>query len=141
MPFRKNLEREKILLRHWRQGETVKAASFRTGIPEGTISHYYARFNKNKDMFQRAFESGSQEPPRSTPFEAAAATYSWANVVSHVMELARRGEYDKARDYLQMILLVFDLGKRLHSIMFNFDPEKRVEVMQNLFTILKLNPK
>jgi hypothetical protein len=49
MTFTRNKEREKILLNCWETGKTVKVASALSGIPEGSVSHYYRRFNRDKE--------------------------------------------------------------------------------------------
>ena len=74
MPFRKNFKREKILLEYWKQGKTVKTSAILSGIPEGTISHYFARFNKNVDKYH-LLAKRSQSPPTTSPEEAAVASY------------------------------------------------------------------
>jgi hypothetical protein len=138
MPFRKNLEREITLLGHWRWGHTVKKASFLTGVPEGSISHYYARFNKDKDKYLRIAETKCQEPPRTSPEEAALGALGFANVSKNVMKLVTKGEFAKARDYLEVILLVQDLWKRMSPTFLNYDPSKWDEVLKNILELTKL---
>ena len=138
MPFKRNIERDNLLLGHWRQGNTVKVASLLTGIPEGTISYYYARFNRNKHAYLKPSGNGYQEPPRSNPFDVAAAAFTSAEIVKTVAALLRTGDYARARDYLQAILLFLDLGRRLTPIVQNLDPKKMDEFFQNVITIVKL---
>jgi len=73
MPFRRNIGRERTLLRHWRRGDTVKVASLLTGIPEGSISHYYARFNRNPEKYQKIANNPHNDPPYSHPSDVAIA--------------------------------------------------------------------
>ena len=122
MPFRKNVERENALLKHWHQGDTVKIASTLTGVPEGTVSHYYARFNRKRDVYRKVSEKGNQEPPRTRPFDAAFAAVAFTKVQSNVYRLVEAGDYARARDYLQTILLLQDLAKRVLPIAHNLDP-------------------
>lgn len=137
MPFRKNVQRENILLSHWRQGHTVKTASLLTSIPEGTISHYYARFNKNKEIYRKVVDNKYQEPPRSSPFDVAVVALGLPNIVKNVTWLVKKGDFAKARDYLQILLLLMDITKRLTPIMQNVDPEKMDEVLINMIKLVK----
>jgi hypothetical protein len=138
MPFRKNVQRENILLSHWRQGRTVKTAGSLTGIPEGTISHYYARFNKNKEIYRKVVDNEYQEPPRSSPFEVAAAALALPNIVKNVTRFTERGDFAAARDYLQILLLLMDIDKRLTPIIQNVDPKKMDEVLKNMMMLVKV---
>ncbi len=115
MTFRKNFKREKTLLRHWMKGDTVREAAEDSGIPEGTISHYYARFNRNKKKYQREYDGEYQEPPKADPIFVASIMRSWANVHKTVIRLTGSGEYSKARDYLQMLHLFIDLETKYRS--------------------------
>ncbi len=138
MPFRKNVQRKDILLSHWRQGHTVKTASLLTRIPEGSISHYYARFNRNKDKYLKLTEHGYQEPPRSTPFEVAITSLAKTNILKNVTQCVKNGDYAQARDILQMCLLLMDFEKRLTPIIQNIDPEKMGEVLKNMMMIVEI---
>jgi hypothetical protein len=138
MPFRKNVERENTLLKHWHQGETVKVASLFTGIPEGTVSHYYARFSRKRDVYGKKSEKGYQEPPRTSPLDAAFANVSFANAYSIVNQLVGAGDYARARDYLQTILLLHDLEKLMLPIAQNVDPKKSNEVLQYMALLTKM---
>jgi hypothetical protein len=138
MPFRKNVERESALLKHWLQGDTVKVASTLTSVPEGTVSHYYARFNKKRDVYRKVSENGYQEPPRTSPFDAALAAVSYNNVYSRVKELVEAGNYASARDYLQTILLLQDLAKRVLPMAGNIDPKKIDEAMKYAVLLMKI---
>ena len=138
MPFRKNVQREDILLSHWRQGHTVKNASLLTSIPEGSISHYYARFNRNKDKYLKLTEHGYQEPPRSNPFEVAITALARTNILKNVTQCVKNGDFAQARDILQVCLLLMDLEKRLTPIIQNVDPEKMGEIIENMMMILKV---
>ena len=92
MPFRKNVQRENVLLSHWQRGDTVETTSLLTGVPKGSISHYYARFNKNKEIYRKVVDNEYQDPPRSSPFEVAAAALSLPNIVKNVTWLVKKGE-------------------------------------------------
>ena len=138
MPFRKNVERENALLKHWHQGDTVKIASTLTGVPEGTVSHYYARFNRKRDVYRKVSEKGNQEPPRTSPFNAATASVFLTSVQSNVNELVGKGDYAKARDYLQTILLLQDLVKRMLPIAQNLDPNKFDEAFKYVVLLTRM---
>ena len=43
--FAENLARTKTLYVHWSNEETIREAAFVTGIPEGSVSRYYKKFN------------------------------------------------------------------------------------------------
>jgi len=51
--FPKNEERERILLEYWKQGINNRITAQKTGIPEGTVNRYNARFNKHPETFAR----------------------------------------------------------------------------------------
>jgi hypothetical protein len=132
MPFKRNIKRENILLSHWRQGDTVKVTSSLTNIPEGTISHYYARFNKNKDKYLKKTGAEFQELPRPSPFGIAAAGLTYNEVRRNTIQLIKSGDYAKARDYLQVMLLFIDFNKRFIPTLQNFNDENSDEVLQHL---------
>jgi len=127
MPFKKNYEREKKLLSFWYLGHTVRDTASLTGIPAGTISHYFARFNKNKNEFRERAIS-NQEPPRSSTHEVIGAALMLSNVDQKVTELMDNEEYAKARNYLQAVSLHLDFRKKYGAIIGNADPEKWGEI-------------
>ena len=127
-----------MLLKHWRFGDTVKAASTLTSIPEGTVSHYYARFNRKKDLYRKVSKNDYQEPPRTSPFDVASASLFLTEVTTKVYKLFKAGDYAKARDYLQAILLLQDLTKRLDPILQRADPKRQKEAIQNIIMLTKL---
>ena len=61
---RKNPQREELLLRYWRLGATGRETASRTGIPEGSVSRYFARFNKHPEKHNRLAVSGEPSPPK-----------------------------------------------------------------------------
>jgi hypothetical protein len=138
MPFRRNIERENKLLGLWQFGDTVKCASQLTGIPEGTVSHYYAKFNRKRDKYLKLSKEVSQEPPRSSPFDVALAAFLYTDVLKKTTQLIQTEEYTKARDYLQAIMLLQDFSKRMSPLMQNLDPNKVNESLQSLITLVKI---
>jgi hypothetical protein len=50
---RKNLARERTLLSYWVNAESVRVTAEKTGIPEGSVSRYFARFNKDPEKYHR----------------------------------------------------------------------------------------
>lgn len=138
MTFKKNVERERALLEHWRMGYKVKVASLLSGIPEGSVSHYYARFNRNKDKYHRVSEGGVQEPPKSTPFEIALTGLFITQVFNKLRGLIYAENYKKVCEYLQSILLICDFVKRFQPILQNADPSQEDEVLKNMIAIMKL---
>ena len=131
MPFKKNIERENILINYWRQGNTVKHTSLLTGIPEGTISHYFARFNKKKDKYKIP-KNGSQEPPRSSPFDFTIAYFTLERISKKVQTFFETGDYAGACDYLQAIMLLQDVRKRFLPIIKNSDLKTVDEAFQKI---------
>jgi hypothetical protein len=79
------------------------------------------------------------EPPRSSPFDVAAASIIYVNVSKNVSQLMSNGEYSKARDYLQTWLLLLDFDRRIRPIIQNLDPEKYSEVIKSVIEIIKLS--
>lgn len=138
MTFRKNVKRETELLKQWRIGETIKRTSLLTNTPEGTVSHYYRRFNKNRDKYIKLFETGDREPPKTSPIEAASASIIYGDVLKKVTEFFQKEDYTKARDYLQTIMLLQDFDKRVSLILQNVDPKKMDEVMRIIISLVKL---
>lgn len=133
MTFRKNFDRERTLLRHWMEGETVREAAEDSGIPEGTISHYYARFNRNKEKYQREYDGEYQEPPKTDPNDAAFAALFTINIQNTLTPLIQKGDYSKARDFLQMMLLYDEFLKKRLSIMRNVDHKEYQKAVDNMF--------
>ncbi len=138
MTFRKNLEREKILLSHWRRGNTVKRAALLTGIPQGTISHYYRRYNKHPEKYVRKNKGKYQEPPKTSPFTTAAAGLHLTNIHNGVSEFVKSGDYAGARDFLQVFLLLVEVEKVLRPQIMNADPKKWNEVVKELIRIVQI---
>lgn len=134
MVFRKNTQREDILFFHWKMGHTVKETSLLTGIPQGTISHYFARFSKHKEKFKDT-KTGSQEPTRSTPSQVATSIFSLQEINKQLQMFFKKGEIEKARDYLQILILYQDLTKRFTSIIENWDGKKEEEIFKDLLII------
>jgi len=135
--FRKNVERESTLFKFWSSGHTVKETALLSGVPEGTISHYFSRFNRDKGKLNLGRDA-YKEPPRSSPWDVAAAATIYTNVMNNVNQLMMSGDYSKARDFLQVYLLVMDFDKRMRPIIQNTDPEKYSEVIKNTITIYSL---
>ena len=79
--YRKNPEREAILLGCWYEGLAGRKAAIATGIPEGSVSRYYARFNKNPEKYHRQAKEVRQD--RRDPL---GKTVRRMNVVSQVVE-------------------------------------------------------
>jgi hypothetical protein len=108
-----------------------------TGIPEGSISHYYARFNRDPEKYQKIEDSSYQEPPRSHPQYVAMMALGLSNTLTNATFLIQRGELAKARDYLQAILLAHDLVKRVEPTLNNVDRKDMMKVMQHLTALVK----
>jgi len=53
MVIRKNPARERTLLLLWSRGVTAREAARKTGIPEGSVNGYYAKFNKNPEKYKK----------------------------------------------------------------------------------------
>jgi hypothetical protein len=51
--LKRNPQREALLLAKWREGKTVREAARETGIPEGTTSYYWKKFNKHPETANR----------------------------------------------------------------------------------------
>ncbi len=137
MTFSRNVEREQNLLRHWRRGDTVKTAALLSNIPAGSVSHYYAKFNRKKEMYGRISEGKQQNPPRSTPSQVATASFILSQTINYVGKCSASGDYSKARDYLETVLLLDDLEKRYRPIIANKDPEKHDEIMNSILQLIK----
>ncbi|MFH0748428.1 MAG: hypothetical protein V1915_00685 [Candidatus Bathyarchaeota archaeon] len=138
MPFRKNIQRENILLNYWRIGTTVKRTSLLTDIPEGTISHYFARFNKSGDKY-RVSKPGSQEPPRSTPLQAAIAFEVYHNIQKNIRMYTQKGDYQNLYYYLSCYPLIRDLITPLRSILYNLDPNRFDEFIKSISILNKIS--
>jgi len=135
--FRKNVERESTLFEFWRTGHTVKDTALLSGVPEGTISHYFSRFNRDKGKLNLGRDA-YKEPPRSSPWDVATAATIYVKIMENVTQLMVSGDYPKARDFLQVTMLLMDFDKRVRPIMQNADPKKYSEVIKNVITIVSL---
>jgi len=135
--FRKNVQRESMLFGYWGSGHTVKETAILSDVPEGTISHYFSRFNRDKGKMKQR-DGAFQEPPRSSPSDVAMASLIYVNVLRHVGELVREGKYSDARDYLQLMLLLMDFNKKILPQIQNYDPKEYLEIIKALFEIKKI---
>lgn len=122
MTFKKNYEREALLLSHWNLGFTVKNTSLMTGIPEGSISHYFARFNKNPKFYRE--QVGTQNPPRTSTPDLVNAAILYSNVNQMVNYYVLKEKFDKARDVLMITLLQMEFNKKMLPVIQNADPDK-----------------
>jgi len=132
MTFKKNVERENKLLSHWRLGATVKKASLLSGVPEGSISHYYRRFNRDKKKYLKIVNGKFQEPPRTSPNKALASNLNFTQVLSDLIPMIQEKEYGKARDYLQFVLLLEEFTKKHQYILDNIDPKVKTELINKM---------
>ena len=115
-------------------GYTIKDTASLTGIPAGSISHYFARFNKNKNEFRERAIS-NQEPPRSSTQEVIGATFTLTTIDQKVTELIEKEDYAKARDFLQAVLLWIELRKKYGAIIRNADPDKLKDIYMELANV------
>jgi hypothetical protein len=135
LPFRKNIEREDTLRKHWIRGKTVEAAALLTGIPKGSVSHYYARFNRRRERERVRRRFSGQEPPRSTPTQVAAAAMAFTKMNEVVLSLAQKGDFAKARDSLEMLKRWFELEERFSHIIGNIDKSKDKDVFHQIILL------
>jgi hypothetical protein len=132
MTFKKNVERENKLLAHWRIGATVKKASLLSGVPEGSVSYYYRRFNRDKEKYLRIVQGKFQEPPRTNPNKALASNLNFTQVLSDLFPMIQEKEYGKARDYLQFVLLLEEFTKKHQYILDNIDSKIKPELINKM---------
>lgn len=128
MPFRKNTHRENTLLHYWRMDYTVERAAHVSGIPKGSVSHYYARFNRDKERYSRQVAGQFQDPPRSSPEDVALASWLYPKIDETVNPMLEAGEYGKARDFLEVLLLGAKVRQKFFSIIQNYDPKQSEEI-------------
>jgi hypothetical protein len=138
MPFAKNVTREDALHKHWLKGNTIKTAAHLTGIPAGTISHYYSRFNRRRELELVRRRFSGQEPPRSTPAQVAGAALSLNEVYKTVIPLMKERSYAEARDYLQALLLLSEVHRKYAAIMGNFDQNKYPEAFREIIRLITI---
>jgi hypothetical protein len=119
-------------------GRTVKEAALLTGIPAGSISHYYARFNKDREKYRRIISSRTQTPPYSNAFDVAAAGLSLQYLLKEVANLISKREYGKARDLVELIILMNKVEKTYRSVMVNVNPEEYPDVIRHLILLIKM---
>ena len=136
MPFKKNIEREELLLSYWNYGQTVKETSLITGIPAGSISHYFARFNKKKNEY-REKKIFSQEPPRPSSQYVAQMTLLYTRVFQDVGRCIKNDDFQKARDILQTQLLWMEWHNKMSTVIQAADPEKWIEVLKEYVNLLQ----
>jgi len=122
LTFKKNLWRETTLLGYWNLGYTVKDTALITGIPAGSISHYFARFNKNPLLYRE--KAGTQDPPRTSTPDLVNASILYSNVNTKVAQFIKNEEFEKARDLLLTVLLQMEFAKRVTPFIKNADPNK-----------------
>jgi hypothetical protein len=65
---RKNPVRERLLLDYWMRGETVRNTARGANIPEGTVSGYFARFNRDPEKYHRQATS-DQSSTTDNPYD------------------------------------------------------------------------
>jgi hypothetical protein len=105
-----------------------------TGIPAGSISHYFSRFNKNPRFYRE--NAGTQDPPRSSVQDHVTAVLLHYNVLKKVSQHIMDDEFDKARDVLLFVLLFMEFEKRVTPIIKNADPDNFDEFVKETMKII-----
>ena len=140
MTFIRNLEREKKLLERWRYGNTIKKAALLTNIPEGTISHYFKRYNKNPEKYKKIIENKYQDLPKADTQEAIQSNFNRRIVLDMISPLIQKGDFAKVRDFLQMFELIERYEKKHISILQNVDKikyqQKANDIIKQIFTYI-----
>ncbi len=112
MTFKRNHEREKTILSHFRLGTTVSITAILTRIPRSTVGYYYARFNKDPEKYKKVIGGKFQEPFKSDIRAAVLIGIDWMERKAVVEPLIQNGKYVEARDYLQMVLLYNEFNEK-----------------------------
>lgn len=103
MGFVKNLERERILLSCWKQGLSNRETALKTGIPEGTVNRYFARFNKHPEKYSRE-TSSVKTPDAPSPQEIVDQTRKLIDieeVTKRHRKLMEEGKFLEAKQALE----------------------------------------
>jgi len=113
------------------------------GIPEGSISHYYSIFNKNRLRYKRMVPRNYQNSPRVEASRAANEAFSLVMLTKILMDYVKAGEIGKAKDFLQLVMLYDEFSKKKLSIINQVDPveyhREMNKLTKTLFQYLFLN--
>lgn len=101
MTIPKNIERNNILLTLWQQGFTVEHASLVSGIPGGTVSYYYSRFNSDSQKYKEIILKNVEDQSDSFISRWSKAKVDWLFIVDILEKLIGEGDYAKANEFLK----------------------------------------
>jgi len=109
-----NIERNEKLYRYWKEGKTIREAALLSGVPEGTVSYYWRKFNRAAQR-GRPIVIGKSENEDRVPENA-----------SNIPKKKSRDEL--ASSYYAKIMTIFAITQDFRS----WDPVKRLEFMQKM---------
>lgn len=112
MTLPENPDRENILLSLWKQKFTVENASLESGIPKGSISYYYKRFNKDPEEYRKRFVKIVITQNNSFLIRSLKATKDWNYIIIKLEELIGKGDYAKANEFLKFTKLFDEIQAR-----------------------------
>ena len=138
MVFPKNPERESILLSHWKQGTNNRYTAQKTGIPEGTVSRYFAKFNKHPERYSRESnnvegagtsleEEFLSQAERLLDIERVKERHMKLMVANKFLEAKQAIEADRALESY-----ISSRGKISEDVYFHRDPENNIKLLPQI---------
>lgn len=101
--LKRNPRREATLLAKWKDGKAARDAARETGIPEGSTYHYYRKFNKDPENYNRLAKS--LKPSEALRPQEIVMQWGLAMAAEDVSEkynaLMKEGKYVEAKDYIE----------------------------------------
>jgi hypothetical protein len=113
-----NATRSLLIYDAWEKGRSVDSISIETGIPRSTVGYYIRKFNKaarrGEPITIRKVEKKRDEK------EDAVTAYVKTSSFVGILEMLKRGEFDK----VYKLLSILKLMKELKSDFFASDEER-----------------
>lgn len=133
--IKKNIHREGLILVEWINGKTIREAAESKGVPEGTVSGYYRKFNRNPERYHRRAKEVSEKRGSSLNSPAQLSRATEAQVILGVYySLIVKGKYHQAKAFLEAEQLREKyIQSRISGVSpfvwYSMDPQKNVTLI------------
>jgi len=116
MRISSNPKREARVYSQWKENATIRTASNKLGIPEGTVAYYYKKFNKHPDKPIQRYEPHSEESSQPPSMESQVlSAITIKDVRDRYHSLIRGEKYHEAKAYLESVIIFDKIMSQLHN--------------------------
>jgi hypothetical protein len=105
---KKNPIRERVLLDNWMRRKTVRNTARETNIPEGTVSRYFSRFNRDPEKYHRQATSNQPSTTENLYYDLPSQLLTMFNIErvnDRHKQLMAEGKFAEAKQALEAEML------------------------------------